>query len=282
MMKESHMRSPSADSVAVGMRRPRALRWIAAALAVGGTGMLGWAFWPIHWNNVLVIAASRGDAAGVRQAIRFGANPNYRETAGGRRPILPARLERSAMGSEGHGCDIYTERSVLHEAIQSRSVESVRLLLNAGARPNVVNGWNLSTLDHAIALNSLPIVSLLLEHGADPTAATWGDDTAGGGPALSTSDWNLLQWAGVDPHRMAPLIRALWAGRNPIVKRLLEAGALRVTDGQTARAALRIAVARGNEAGCSLLLRYGAGPADRKAQAALMATARANAEGRVP
>jgi ankyrin repeat protein len=49
-------------------------------------------------------------------------------------------------------------------------LDGVRLVLEHGANPNRIGQWGLPALHHALSRdNALPIVELLLDHGADPT-----------------------------------------------------------------------------------------------------------------
>lgn len=66
------------------------------------------------------------------------------------------------------GPDLY-RRTPLHEAVSSECpVEVVRLLLAAGANPNVRDAGGRTPLHFAVSAGTAPVVRLLLDHGADP------------------------------------------------------------------------------------------------------------------
>jgi ankyrin repeat protein len=66
----------------------------------------------------------------------------------------------------------------LHAAVAARSAESVRLLLDAGADPNVRQHGGWTPLMGAAAHGDDEIVDLLLGHGADPAAVNDGQRDA--------------------------------------------------------------------------------------------------------
>jgi ankyrin repeat protein len=77
-----------------------------------------------------------------------GADPNHQEALGRRR--------------------VFQKTTVLTEAVEYKNLDAVRLLLEAGANPNVRVEDHDTPLLRAVGQKEEPIVSLLLEHGADP------------------------------------------------------------------------------------------------------------------
>lgn len=95
-------------------------------------------------NLALISASVRGDAPEVRSRLRWGADPNARN-------IFEKTMPLGVAAREGHE-------------------EVVRILLAAGARPNVQTGdlhWKPPILWAAINGHS-GVVRLLLDAGADP------------------------------------------------------------------------------------------------------------------
>ena len=94
----------------------------------------------------LVLAATNGSAAVLEALLKAGANPN----------------DASAEGE-----------TVLMAAARSGSPAAVRALLNAGAQVNATEAWRGETaLMWAAAENHGPVVTLLIEHGAEKDART--------------------------------------------------------------------------------------------------------------
>jgi len=58
--------------------------------------------------------------------------------------------------------------SILHKAVQSNNINSVRLLLKTGAKPNIKDINGVTPLHLAACRGSLNIVKLLLKYGANP------------------------------------------------------------------------------------------------------------------
>lgn len=106
-----------------------------------------------------------------------------------------------------HGADVNAWDAKHHlnpllAAIYWNNKDAARLLLEAGADPNVVNSDTESPLSMAVEQNDLDTAVLLLRHGADSTVNTYGG--FGG---------------------MTPLGRAALNLSVPMIKLLLEAGA---------------------------------------------------------
>lgn len=93
----------------------------------------------------LVEAVVAGDVEAVRRALERGADPNASESGKRGRPALII----AAM--EGGG-------------------EIARLLLDAGASPDVVTGWDYTPLRAAALAGHADVVLLLLERGANPNS----------------------------------------------------------------------------------------------------------------
>jgi ankyrin repeat protein len=138
-------------------------------------------------------ASTAGEPAAIQALIQAGADVNTTT----RRPS--ARAVPRTVNMEKNGLPNNTEVSPLHNAAAFGPVESVRHLLNAGARVNVVDSRGLTPLAFALASEtpSIEIVRALLRAGADVNTA----DTKGETP---------LDWAGkfAFPDVMAELKKA--------------------------------------------------------------------------
>lgn len=149
------------------------------------------------------VAASDPDA--LRRAIAAGANVRCGDAPAGRTP--------------------------LDRAVEAGSVDDVRVLLEAGADPNMRWGdWGdhlplQEAIDGVSPRGDLPhrdqIVRLLLEHGADPNAR-WCPFQSRVARDAAVS-WE--QWGCVSDTAVTPLIEAAAADQADTVYRLLDAGA---------------------------------------------------------
>lgn len=196
-------------------------------------------------NDRLFRLIRRGETAVIREALDAGADPNARERMG-MTPVLTA---------------------VLH-----RRPDVVRLLVEAGADPNAERqGMETFTPLHLAAQrDSLDLVSLLLELGADATRRTW----------LTPVDWAVsrpvieaLVGAGGDPDARCPrtgrtpLHRTASACHSKPMSALLDAGADVAAldlDGRTPLHHVTLGHRRGDVAmAVALLIDAGANPAAR-------------------
>lgn len=102
----------------------------------------------IEGGDRMVLAASKGDVALVRDLIRQGFDVNY-------------------IGDDGF--------TPLKWAVYGNCVETARILLQCGADPNLrYEDWNDTTaLDDAVSGNCIELVSLLQSYGAHPEKRTW-------------------------------------------------------------------------------------------------------------
>jgi uncharacterized protein len=97
----------------------------------------------VETDQELVEAVRAGDLEAARRAIRKGADPNASESR-------------------------HRGGSVLAIAAQNGAGELIRLLLDAGASPNIVSGFEWTPLRAASIYGHAEVVSLLRERGADP------------------------------------------------------------------------------------------------------------------
>lgn len=129
-------------------------------------------------------------------------------------------------------------RTQLHKAVYiSRSVEIVRMLIDAGGDVNATDGHGFSVLGSAIRNGDEPLVDLLRSRGAMESGAM--RDVSKGAPItlciaagrndVAKIDRLLDGGADVDsaggPDRTTPLHWAAWRGRFEAVRRLVERGA---------------------------------------------------------
>lgn len=100
----------------------------------------------------LITAAREGDLSSIREALRFGANPNL--------PVENSFPSLQTAASRGHA-------------------DAVRLLLDNGAQVNHVSDFQNTPLNAAASYGHLEVVQALLERGADAcymsTSGTAGD-----------------------------------------------------------------------------------------------------------
>ncbi len=116
----------------------------------------------------------------------------------------------------------------------------VQVLLDAGARPNLPTEANHTALNHAVVVDSLPIVQLLIERGADVNVV----------PAI-------------DSNSSTALTIAARRGHAGITKALLEHGAdVDIVDRNYEITAIAFATFSCHAAPIPVLLEYGADPAD--------------------
>src|SRR5436309_9486093 len=124
----------------------------------------------------LMEAAGRGNLLTVRALLSNKANPNARELNGGQTALMWALSQRQSAVVEEllqHGADVHagskTGFTPLMFAAQKGDVESARILLRAGAKPNDAQPkTRLTPLMIASAMAHAKAVDLLLDNGADP------------------------------------------------------------------------------------------------------------------
>lgn len=166
----------------------------------------------------LMAAARRGNLEMVRTLLKGGADPNAKETIGGHTALVFALSERHAAVVDElvkRGANVQagskTGFTPLMFAAQQGDVDSARILLRAGAKPNDAQPKSATTpLMIASAMVHAPVVDLLLDNGADPNAV----DSNGYAPlhrAVRDSDY------GIDLDRKGDVLA--------IVKSLLKHGA---------------------------------------------------------
>jgi ankyrin repeat protein len=166
----------------------------------------------------LMVAAKRGNFETVRALLKSGANPNAQETNGGQTALMWALSERQAAVVEElvkHGADVQagskTGFTPLMFAAQQGDADSARILLRAGAKPNIAQPkTGLTPLMIASAMVHPQAVDVLLDNGAEANML----DTNGYAPlhrVVRDSDY------GIDLERKGAVLT--------IVKSLLKHGA---------------------------------------------------------
>jgi len=127
----------------------------------------------------LMEAARRGNLATVRALLSNNANPNARELNGGQTALMWALSQRQSAVVEEllkSGADVHagskTGFTPLMFAAQQGDVDSARMLLHAGAKPNDAQPKTaLTPLMIASAMGHTKAVDLLLDKGANPNLA---------------------------------------------------------------------------------------------------------------
>jgi len=124
----------------------------------------------------LMEAAGRGNLATVRALLSNKANPNARELNGGQNALMWALSQRQSAVVEElvkGGADVHagskTGFTPLMFAAQQGDVDSARILLRAGAKPNDAQPKTaLTPLMIASAMGHTEAIDLLLDNGANP------------------------------------------------------------------------------------------------------------------
>ncbi len=127
----------------------------------------------------LMEAARRGNLADVRVLLSNKADPNARESIGGQNALMWALSQRQSAVVEElikGGADVHTGSKTgftpLMVAAQQGDQDSARILLRAGAKPNVAQPkTGLTPLMIASAMGQAKAVDVLLDNGADPNLA---------------------------------------------------------------------------------------------------------------
>lgn len=155
------------------------VRAAEALLQAGADANTGW-FEAGHHPQPVRESALYG-AAGVahhaeltRVLLRHGADPNddevpYHAPESYDNDVVRALLESGRVTDESLAM-------MLVRKVDWHDPQGVRLLLEAGARPNAATRWRFSPLHHAVQRdNHVDTVRLMLERGGDPTLVNEGD-----------------------------------------------------------------------------------------------------------
>ncbi len=143
-----------------------------ALLEAGANANTGW-FDRTHspepeWESALYGATGVAQHPGVTQVLLdFGADPNDNETPYHAPETYDNRAVSVLIGSGKLSAKslsmMLVRKSDFHD------LAGVRMLLEAGADPNLMTMWKVTGLHHAIRRdNNITILDLLLDHGADP------------------------------------------------------------------------------------------------------------------
>ena len=123
----------------------------------------------------LMEAAHNGYADVVRVLLEAGADPSAKEKNGGQTALMWTIAERHAdITAElvRHKADVNAKSKTGHTALMFAArgdLESARILLNAGAEPNVaIPDWGGTALIIASTMGQAEVVETLLNKGADP------------------------------------------------------------------------------------------------------------------
>jgi uncharacterized protein len=212
----------------------------------------------------LMQAARIGNVETVRALLEAGADPNVQEKNGGQNALMWAAAERHPAVTEllvQHKADVnaHTKNGATALMFAARGdVDSTRILLDGGARPNdAIPDWGGTALIIASTMGKTNVVQVLLDKGADPNVrdknsftalhaavrdSDYGEDQAQKAAAVATV--KVLLKHGADPnariHQEKQTVRALnevsFQGATPLalaaevnnleaIKLLVEGGA---------------------------------------------------------
>lgn len=146
---------------------PEMEKWLAKGVHIDTRNSSG--------ETALRIAAVNNDLVTTRFLLDKGANPNITDTAG-RSPLSRAAGEgfnallKLLLAAPDIDVDAQKKDgdTALRLAVVNNQVESVRLLLEAGANPDIQNADGNTPLIRAVAQGYTEITKLLLQHGANP------------------------------------------------------------------------------------------------------------------
>lgn len=151
---------------------------------------------PFAGDKPLIIAARSGDEAGARRILLKGGNPNVRNklwetplmaaAQGGHTRIV---LDLIEAGARLDTRDMNDKNTALGMAVRKNRVDTVRVLLNAGANTGIADKFGTTPLIAAARMGHVAIVNFLLDKRADVSTA----DYAGLTP---------LDWARRNNHRL--------------------------------------------------------------------------------
>ncbi|MDX2226224.1 MAG: ankyrin repeat domain-containing protein [Verrucomicrobiae bacterium] len=226
----------------------------------------------------LMVAANAGNEKIVSALLERGADPNLRYkqvqpgVPGGQTSLMAAVAKKRkavvkkllAAKADVHAAD-ESGATPLRFACIVGDAEMAGILLEAGAKPDVLDQKGFSCLMSAIQGNHPGVVRVLLEKGADPNQKMEGDVDMMALAAFLGRDEiiPLLAAKGAKPDtfdskKKSPLMSAAWEGRASTLKVLLAQGAtlnLANADGETA---LMFAAYRGKDEAVRVLLEAGA------------------------
>ncbi|MCJ8339501.1 MAG: ankyrin repeat domain-containing protein [Pseudomonadales bacterium] len=257
--------------VAITKRQPEILKLLLAAGAKVNT--LNGA----NNETALLKAIKDHNQTAVKQLLAAGADSNIANKYGVTplfRAIndLPMVKLLLASGADIHAKVTSKQRTALHEAIAKGNIEVIRLLLAAGAKPNVYSlaGKTPLHLASQYTVGNAYMVKLLVTAGANVNLQETSENkyiplylAANNG---NYSQVDQLLKLGANPNVMAynqfrttPVFQAAWKGHYQVVERLLKSGAnpnLRDPD-YSSESSLDIADALGFEQIKSLIANYG-------------------------
>ncbi len=137
-------------------------------------------------------------------AMRRGKQALFARLWAGDDPNDPQNIERHY--PEDPSSTITLHNYAIVYAVQLRDGDSLRMLLEAHANPNVVDSAGKTPLVYAVELNELPLVDALLAHGASPNFPAVPRDrplniavARAVAPGLNTIAGHLIDQGGADP-----------------------------------------------------------------------------------
>jgi ankyrin repeat protein len=192
--------------------------------------------------------------------LKYGADPDLKGTT---LPIVMAVGNAECLSYLlQHDVSVPKDKSILGHAIQSHNVESVSLLLEAGADANEIDEWKETPLWHAVYHKHLDIIEKLLKAGADPNKFNHLDRLPLYGALNKPEIFKVLVAGGADPKLYPGLIeKAAYSNQLAIVRIIVEDAKGNIDECESGGWwALATAVRDNHMEICEYLLAQGANP----------------------
>jgi ankyrin repeat protein len=215
------------------------------------------------WTPLTYACERNNSPSIVQEIINYGADPNLTHTNGTKAlqiAFMHSQPETAkVLMSNGADLDIY--KGIMEKCVWHDSIESVKVLLDAGVNPNdrVEDYW--SPLTTAIRDNRIEILKLLLARGADPNAPGEGLPITMAARCGDPERLRILLDAGADINQkdernghQTAMVHACERNMMEVVKLLLERGADMSLVDDWGRSGMDVAAERGHEDLVMLLL----------------------------
>jgi ankyrin repeat protein len=215
-----------------------------------------------HWLALLLVPALAGPAHAADTRVVDAAKAGHHAVL---RDLVQRKADVNVAAPDG--------TTALHWAVQRDDVESVELLIRAGADVRAVNRYGVAPLILACINGSTPLVEKLLEAGADPntalpegeTALMTASRTGAEGPVSLLLERGAKVNASEQWRGQTALMWAVAQKHPAVARRLIEAGADVQVRSKGGLSPLLFAVRAGDIEASRLLLSAGANVNDKAA-----------------